>query len=71
MIDLCKTRWAERHSAYKHFYQAFIYIVEALEVISTSGKTSDQVFSDWDTVSRQDLKTGCYLNCSYLFLKEN
>ena len=23
LLDLCKTRWAERHSAYQHFYQTF------------------------------------------------
>ena len=23
LIDLCKTRWAERQTAYQHFYQAF------------------------------------------------
>lgn len=33
LLDLCKTRWAERHGAYQHFYQAFLFIVEALEVI--------------------------------------
>ena len=33
LLDLCKTRWAERHSAYQHFYLAFPFIVEALEVI--------------------------------------
>ena len=25
LLDLCKTRWAERHSAYQHFYEAFVY----------------------------------------------
>lgn len=33
MLDLCKTRWAERHQAYEHFYQAYVFIVEALEYI--------------------------------------
>jgi len=33
LLDLCKTRWAERQSAYEHFYQAFVFIKEALEMI--------------------------------------
>ena len=33
LLDLCKTRWTEHHSAYQHFYQAYCYIVEALEVV--------------------------------------
>lgn len=33
LLDLCKTRQAERHSAYKHFYQAYLYIVQTLEFI--------------------------------------
>ena len=33
LLDLCKTRWAERHTAYQHFYQAYTYIAGALEVI--------------------------------------
>ncbi|XP_022810041.1 zinc finger MYM-type protein 1-like [Stylophora pistillata] len=33
LLDLCKTRWAERHTAYQHFYQAFVFIVEALGMI--------------------------------------
>ncbi|XP_041374266.1 zinc finger MYM-type protein 1-like [Gigantopelta aegis] len=33
LLDLCKTRWAARHQAYTHFYQAYIYIITALENI--------------------------------------
>ena len=29
MLDLCKTRWAERQGTYRHFYQAYVYITEA------------------------------------------
>ena len=28
-------RWAERQSAYQHFYQAFVFITEALELLDT------------------------------------
>ena len=34
LIDLCKTRWAQRHSAYQDFYQSYIFIVQCFEVIS-------------------------------------
>ena len=34
LIDLCKTRWAQRHSAYQHFYQSYVFIVQCFEVIS-------------------------------------
>ena len=33
LLDLCKTRWAERHVAYQRFYQGLPFIVEALEVM--------------------------------------
>ena len=25
LLDLCKTRWVERHTAYQHFYQSFTH----------------------------------------------
>ena len=34
LIDLCKTRWAQMHSVYQHFYQSYVYIVQCFEVIS-------------------------------------
>ena len=33
LLDLFKTRSAERHCASQHFYQAFVFLVEALEMI--------------------------------------
>lgn len=33
LIGLCKTRWAERHDSYGHFYTSYTYVVKALEVI--------------------------------------
>ena len=56
LIDLCKTRWAERHSAYQHFYQAYKFIVMALEAIALGLHKEDlsSNFSDasWDTDSK-------------------
>ena len=34
LLDLCKTRWSERHDAYKHFYQSYCYIIKTLEVMA-------------------------------------
>ena len=34
LIDMCRTRWAARHTAYTHFYQAYPYVIAALENIS-------------------------------------
>lgn len=56
LLDLCKTRWAERHSAYQHFYQAFVFIVEALEMIGFKrhlAKYGDK-YADWDPASCSD-----------------
>ena len=34
LIDMCRTRWAARYTAYTHFYQAYPYVIAALENIS-------------------------------------
>ncbi|KAL0162330.1 hypothetical protein M9458_041726 [Cirrhinus mrigala] len=41
LTDVCRTRWAERHGAYNHFFSAFIFIVKALEVIALGLHTND------------------------------
>ena len=33
LLDLCKTRWAARHTAYQHFHNCFKFLVMAFEVI--------------------------------------
>ncbi|KAK2561865.1 hypothetical protein P5673_015259 [Acropora cervicornis] len=50
LLDLCKKRWAERHTAYQHFYQAFVFIVEALEMIGFKRHLSKygDMYADWD-----------------------
>ena len=53
LIDLCKTRWSERHSAYQHFYQAYKYLVITLEAISLGLHREDNFSSAvWDTDSK-------------------
>ena len=56
LIDLCKTRWAERQTAYQHFYQAFKFIVIAFEAIAL-GLHRDDLGEDysaatWDSDSK-------------------
>ncbi|KAL5491305.1 hypothetical protein EMCRGX_G016568 [Ephydatia muelleri] len=56
LLDLCRTRWAERHSAYQHFYQAYTFIVQALELIGYHrhlDKYGDK-YADWDTLNRTE-----------------
>ena len=33
LLDLCKTRWVERHKAYERFYQGYKFIAQVLELI--------------------------------------
>jgi len=56
LLDVCRTRWAERQSAYQHFYQAYVFITEALELIGYKRHLEKYgaTYSDWDTTSRSD-----------------
>ena len=56
LLDLCKTRWAERHNAYQHFYQAYVFIVEALEMIGYRYHLDKygSLYADWDSSSCSD-----------------
>lgn len=56
LIDLCKTRWAERQSSFQHFYQAYKFIVIAYEAIALGLHRSDlsenYSAATWDPDSR-------------------
>jgi len=56
LLDLCKTRWAERHNTYQHFYQVYTFIVEALEMIGHRQHPEEHgdLYTDWDTASRSE-----------------
>jgi len=64
LLDVCRTRWAERHDAYGHFYTSFVYIVKALEVIA-HGRYADEVnehfATGWDAKSKSEAAS--LLNC--------
>lgn len=57
LLNLCVTRWAVRHESYKHFYQAYVYMVKAFEVIAY-GMHEDlnqmELFKDWNNDSKKD-----------------
>ena len=55
LLQLCKTRWTERHEAYQHFYQAYFFIVKSLELIAHKLHQDlvPNIYLDgWDTDSR-------------------
>ena len=59
LLQLYNTHWAERHNAYQHFYQAYTFIVEALEMIGHGQHIEEHgsLFSDWDAVNRMQCST--------------
>lgn len=70
LLELCKTHWAERHKAYQHFYQAYTFIVEALEMIG-HGQHIDEhgdLFSNWDPDNRSAAQQILSGNTSFKFI---
>ena len=57
LIDMCRTRWAARHDAYRHFYTAYVFIVKALEVIALGLHKEDysaNVSAGWEGKCRTE-----------------
>ena len=49
LIDMCRTRWVERIKAFAHFYQAFVFLEEALGIMASPGTDESYPdFQDWD-----------------------
>ena len=73
LLGLCRTRWSMRHSAYTHFYQSFVLIIEALEVIAHGLHLDEydevrQLYSDWDYKSKNDASSyfkACPISTSF------
>jgi len=61
LLDLCRTRWAERHDAYGHFYQSLSFIVDALEVIFRESACDidcrDDLKSGWDSKTKAEAQS--------------
>ena len=72
LIDLCKTRWAERESAYQHFYQCYVFIIKAFEVISMGLHTEELSanFTDasWDRDSKSTATSLLYSLTDFEFV---
>ena len=53
---LCRTRWVERIKAFAHFYQAFVFLEEALSVMVCPQSEENQQnypdFQDWDNYTK-------------------
>ena len=73
LIDLCKTRWAARHDAYRHFYQAYFHIIETFEQIKFGPDPDDdsvasKTFADWDPKSKSEASSLLIGITSFSFL---
>ena len=72
LIDLCKTRWAERQIAYQHFYQCFTFITTALEVIALSFHqdhlSDDNRNCSWDNDSKNTANSFLHAMTSFDFI---
>ena len=55
LIDLCKTRWVDRVHAFRHFYQAFTSVVEALEMMVYGSDLAVCTFwAPWDAKNKTE-----------------
>ena len=61
LIDMCRTRWVERIKAFAHFYQAFVFLEEALDVMVCPTTEENQQnypdFLDWDNDTRSKARS--------------
>ena len=73
LIDMCRTRWVVRHTAYQQFFQAFEHIVDALEVIG-HGLHGDkypevlQLYSDWDSKGKLEAQSFLHAITAFPFI---
>jgi len=49
LLDVCRTRWAERHDAYTHFHNAYPFLVQAFEVMIFGQSCPVQCDADFRT----------------------
>ena len=58
LAGMCKTPWSEGDVSYEHFYLAFPFVVEALEIFNgkhPSINTFDEIFTKvWDSNSEKE-----------------
>ncbi|XP_071483383.1 52 kDa repressor of the inhibitor of the protein kinase-like [Diadema antillarum] len=72
LLDLCRTRWAERQAAYDHFYTSYVFMVEALEHIAHGLHTDKYELQDfsgsWSAACRSDANSLCHSIASFKFV---
>lgn len=72
LIDLCKTRWAARHSAYEHFYSCYTFLVTCCEVIGLGlhASTLSDNYSNatWDAESKSKASSLLYALTDFEFI---
>ena len=71
ILDLCKTRWAMRHTACSHFCTSYVFIVKALDVIAHDLHREEvsELFQDgWDPSSRARASAILNAICSFNFI---
>ena len=71
ILDLCKTRWAMRHTGYSYFCTSYVFIVKALEVIAHGLHREEvsELFQDgWDPSSRARASAILNAVCSFNFI---
>ena len=61
---------ALRHKAYQHFYQAYTYLAETLEMIDYRGhiEKHGNMYSDWDTANRNEAQQILVSITSFYFI---
>ena len=73
LIDLCKTRWAARHSAYQHFYCCYKFVVIACEGIGLGLHTDtfSENFCDavWDPESKSKATSFVHALANFEFIQ--
>lgn len=74
LLNLCQTRWAERHDAYDHFHRFYPHIITCLEIIAyglhhDSGY-QENLLSPWspDTKKRASSLLGALTDFSFIMV---
>ena len=72
LLQICATRWAARQDSYRHFYQAYVYVVRALEVIAHNMWCNDLQpefrGSSWDPSSKATAASILHAITSFQFI---
>jgi len=72
LLDICRTRWTERHELYGHFYHSFVPVIWALEVIAHGVSSADDCASiyasGWDLHLKSEAQSMLHSIASFDFI---